>query len=478
MSAQNDELKGNLVVCQTSQGLEIRAMLLRLTRHMAVFEVYGPTLVLRLSEVLEDFRIVLQERTVYSGRAVVQHLINTGIITVCEVSLDESAWRDVDFTVEMLRNGKLREQFQSFLREWQKEYRIKAEYKAIVADMQSYFLGLQRWLDEVELSMRSSPAEELLRLEQEVAGELAEPVIPCLNTLFRNFEPVAQRVDSELLPAHRSFMRRQLHPLVLGAPFAWRTFQKPLGYAGDYEMVNMIVRNQHEGASLFAKVVNTWFLQQPPAQAHRNRVRYLTDILTRESLRARRESRGARVFSIACGPAQEVQNFLRHPTTTGLGDQVHFTLLDFNEETLGHVRSALEEIQRQHSRRARIEYVRKSVQQVLKEATRPLAPQDLRYDLIYCAGLLDYLSDPVCQRLLGAMYDWLAPDGLLLVTNVEPANPARHGMEHLLDWHLVYRTAAQLRALLPEPVRGEDCCVRSDETGFNLFLEVRKIRHA
>ena len=94
------------------------------------------------------------------------------------------------------------------------------------------------------------------------------------------------------------------------------------------------------------------------------------------------------------------------------------------------------------------------------------------HDYVYCAGLFDYLTDQVCAKLMGLMYDWLAPGGLLIITNVEPRNPLRHGMEHLLDWHLIYRDAPQLLKL--KPASAEDVRVLSDDTGVNVFMEIRK----
>lgn len=83
------EDKSSFVICQSSYGLEIRGTLLRFTRHLAVFEIYTPTVVLRMSEVLSDFKVVLNDRTIYSGRAVVSNLINAGETLVCEATLDE-----------------------------------------------------------------------------------------------------------------------------------------------------------------------------------------------------------------------------------------------------------------------------------------------------------------------------------------------------------------------------------------------------
>src|SRR5213075_2973927 len=77
----------NWVFCQSSQGSEIRATVLRLARDLVVFEIYDPYL-LRLSEALTDFKILANEITIFSGRAVVSNLINTGTVVIVEASLD------------------------------------------------------------------------------------------------------------------------------------------------------------------------------------------------------------------------------------------------------------------------------------------------------------------------------------------------------------------------------------------------------
>ncbi|MGO8678713.1 MAG: class I SAM-dependent methyltransferase [Limisphaerales bacterium] len=476
MLTANLAVKNSLVVCQDDQGVELRASLTRLTRYLAVIEVYNPGLVVRLSSVLSHFQIVVQDRVIYSGRAVVRNLVSTGLTVVCEVGLEEASWADVEFTQAMLADGRLREQFGQFLGEWQKLYRVTPAYKLIIADMQSFLMDLRLWLDQVELSIRSAPAGDRLRLEQAAAEQVAEPVIGAVDALFQKFEAIAGGLDEEVRPVHRSYMRRQLHPWVLCAPFAYRAFAKPLGYAGDYEVVNMMARNAPEGGSLFAKAVNTWFLRQAPAQAHRNRLEYLGAHLTGETARVAGAGRELRVQNIACGPAQELQQFLREQP---LSARARFTLLDFNEETIQYVRSALTGIRSSYGRSTELQFVKKSVHSILKESGRSFERRaEDQYDLVYCAGLFDYLSDQVCRRLMDIMYDWLAPGGLLIATNVEPGNPMRHGMEHLLDWHLVYRTGPELRALKPRAADPDSVLVRCDNTGVNVFIEVRKPIHA
>src|SRR6185436_12964336 len=129
------------------------------------------------------------------------------------------------------------------------------------------------------------------------------------------------------------FAKRLLHPLVLCSPFVYRTYHKPLGYAGDYEMVNMILRDPYEGASLFAKIVNVCFLKNPPAEAHRNRIKYLTTKLGEETRRVCAGGRREKILNLGCGPAKEIQNFM---LLDDLSDRTAFTLLDFNDETIEH----------------------------------------------------------------------------------------------------------------------------------------------
>jgi extracellular factor (EF) 3-hydroxypalmitic acid methyl ester biosynthesis protein len=113
---------------------------------------------------------------------------------------------------------------------------------------------------------------------------------------------------------------------------------------------------------------------------------------------------------------------------------------------------------------------------MLKDAGK--SSGELKYDLVYCAGLFDYLSDQVCKRLMNLFYSLVAPGGLLLCTNVSTTNPSRNWMEYVLDWHLLYRDAQQFAALSPDAAPLENASVEGIGTGVNIALEVRKPEHA
>ena len=54
--------------------------------------------------------------------------------------------------------------------------------------------------------------------------------------------------------------------------------------------------------------------------------------------------------------------------------------------------------------------------------------------IIYSAGLFDYLSDRSFAALLGTLYEALAGGGQLLIGNVDVSNPTRYFMEYFAEW--------------------------------------------
>lgn len=460
-----------LVTCRNSQGAPVRAVPVRLSRYTALLEVYNPHSILQLSEVLGEFRINVGERCVYAGRGVVSSIVNTGIMVLCEVTLDDG-WLDVDLFSPIAQPERLREEFEGFLLNWRRLQSISPDFKLAVADFQMMLTELRRWLDQVELGVRSEPVGVRAEMEQQVLNALEIRIVDEANEWFGRFDAVAERVAEELRPAHRAYARRQVHPLVMCSPFVYRTFHKPLGYAGDYEMVNMILREPHEGATLFAKLVNALFLQNPPAQAHRNRIHHLRRRIVEESLRVKALGRRLKVFNLGCGPAKEVQILLAEEAAS---DNVDFVLADFNSETLNYTRSHLEELKVRHRRTAGLEFVEKSVHQMLRESLRPTPGGTVGgYDLVYCAGLFDYVSDRVCKRLTEVFFNMLAPGGLMLVTNVDASKPFRHSMDYLLEWHLIFRNREQMVLLVPESAMELHREVLADPLAVNLFLEIRQ----
>ncbi|MEC8942890.1 MAG: class I SAM-dependent methyltransferase, partial [Verrucomicrobiota bacterium] len=425
----------------------------------------------QLSEVLRDFRIRVGDRVVYQGEAVVTGLVNTGILLVCEATLG-NAWLDVDFLSDREGRDPLTDQFDTFVQDWKRAHEVDLSFKLTVADMQNLLIGLQRWMEQIDLGIRATTSIDRPTLEREIIDQLQERILEEMQGAMGDFEEAVREIPEGREATHKFYVRRQIHPLVLCSPFTYRSFHKPLGSAGDYEMVNMMVRDPYEGGSLFAKLINHAFLQTAPVVAHRNRIHYLTTKLRSEAERNAMKGRRTRILNLGYGPAHEVKQFLENEELSDLCD---ITLLDFNAETIEYTQKELARVRTQAGRVTPISMLQRSVHKLLRQAST--GDVDLKwesFDMVYCSGLFDYLSQRVCRRLNDLFARLLAPGGLMLVTNVSDTNPSRAWMEFVLEWNLIYRDDAAMMEIAPLNGGQFETSLNRDETGVNLFLEVRK----
>lgn len=450
-----------VVSFRNSQGEQVRGTIINLQRKSLVMEVYNPYSIVQVSEVLSDLSVRIGAKNAYLGKAVVMSLVNTGLTAVVSLTLIDE-WRELsDLPNEPRSVGR---EAELFVNDWDTRFNIRRDYQIAVNEMRAFLSEVSRWVEQVDLT-ESLPKVDG-RLREDVFQELATPIMVKVKSYLDRLEGEAERVDVELAPVHRTYAQAALHPLLLRAPFVYRTFTKPLGYAGDYEMVNQILSDPQQGPTTYFQIVNTAFLKAAVATAHRNRIDLLVDFLSRQAESARAAGRPFRVLNVGCGPAFEIQRFAREYAEP---DRLSFQLVDFSEETLEFTRGSIQRAAREAGRSVQVEMVHESVHELLKRRIAVEDPSVREFDAVYCAGLFDYLSDKVCARLLSHFAARTRPGGRVLVTNVHSNNPERYGMEHLLEWYLIYRDEAKMLSLLPE--QSTDHEVYVDATGVNVFAE-------
>lgn len=451
-----------MVSFRNAEGEAARGTIVNLQRKSLVMEVYNPYSIVQVSEVLSEFTVRFGANIAYLGKAVVISLVNTGLTAIVSVTLIDE-WRELNDVVVV--PGAVGAEAQAFVRDWTKRFQIRRDYQIVVNEMRAYLSDVSRWVEQVDLSESLPKVDGRLRTDifNELAAPLAQKVKLCMDIL----EGEASQVDAEQASSHRSFAQAALHPLLLRAPFVFRTYTKPLGYAGDYQMVNQILDDPRQGPSTYFQIVNSAFLQTAVAAAHRNRIDILVDFLKRMADAAQLAGKTFRILNVGCGPAIEIQHFLQsypHP------EFLSFELVDFSEETLAWTREKLSSIVAQIGKPVTINYVHDSVHKLLKRRIDPASGSAREFDAVYCAGLFDYLSDKVCSRLMMHFAASILPGGTLLITNVHSSNPMRFVMEHLLEWYLIYRDEANLHPLLPAQSTTRKIYV--DATGVNIFAEV------
>jgi len=455
----------SVVSFTNTSGLKGRGTLVHISRSIAVFEVYNPYSLIQLSEVLQEVTVLRGERIIYRGKGVVTSLVTTGLMVIASVTLID-AWNSFD----QIDPGStvLGEEIERFIHDWEEGLNLSESYQLVVNKFANFLAETSRWIGEAETAIVGDASVETENV-QAFRHSIEKPMSSKLGAMMSLFESEAGRVPPEEVMIYKAFAQREIHPYMLCAPFAYRCFTKPLGYAGDYEMVNMMLKQSPStGNNTYARIFQDLTTDVAAAAAHRNRIQILERLLVEEAERVTDEQRIFTVLSVGCGPALEIQRFIRNHD---LANQSAIYLMDFNDETIAYSKGRMDLAMEASGRKPMIKFVQKSIDELLKDVHQDSETFLPTYDMIYCAGLFDYFPDNVCRNLVGLYHRWVKPGGLLVTTNVHPKNPERYTMEHLLEWYLIYRDEPHMATLAPKGTHPE---VFADDTGVNVFMNIRK----
>jgi SAM-dependent methyltransferase len=138
----------------------------------------------------------------------------------------------------------------------------------------------------------------------------------------------------------------------------------------------------------------------------------------------------ARILSVACGHLREVE--LSRAVADGSIDR--FFAIDQDEHSVNRVAVDYGSVG--------IQPITGSVRDILRGR---IHLDDL--DLVYAAGLYDYLPPKVAAALTRRMFSMLRSGGVLLAANFVPGIRDAGYLESFADWRLLYRDESDMRAL-------------------------------
>ncbi len=244
-----------------------------------------------------------------------------------------------------------------------------------------------------------------------------------------------------------------------------RARTKPLGYAGDHEILARMWGNvccDHPLGRLF----DHYFLALAAPRAVRARFEHVASTLVARCLS--HAGPNYRVVSIGSGPGVDIQTVLS-ALPRGEREKVHVTLLDLDPEALEHASGRILEFLPEKNLICR----RENLFRLASNAS--LAAELAGTDLTICTGFFDYLRDDVATEMLRLFWQCLAPGGQMLVGNFAPHNPTRAYMEWIGNWYLTYRTADELRDLAVQAdIPADQFSIQTERTGADLFLVAEK----
>lgn len=221
------------------------------------------------------------------------------------------------------------------------------------------------------------------------------------------------------------------HPiqsLLLEDPYTARAYNKPRGYAGDAVMLDYVYTGAPPpdtsavGLALFRGTTGL-----PNGQS----VIARRDLLAQRIDEAAASRPGARVLSIACGHLREAQR------SVALVSGTVSELVAFDQDT-----ESLDVVSRDRLSGV-VRTIRGSVTDIIRNRV-----SFAEFDLVYAAGLFDYLTEAFGRRLLALMAGMVRSGGRVLVANFTPDNHGRGYMECFMDWSLTCRDESKMLGLL------------------------------
>mgnify|MGYP007062884197 CR=1 FL=1 len=145
----------NTIFLKNSQGSTVGGLLLKLNRNTIVLEVYNPYSIVQLSEVLNDLKVLRGDKIIYNGKAVVNNLLNTGLMLIVSATLVDS-WKDL---TEIEDPDKISTEIHYFIDDWEKNNMLNPGYQLFVSEIRFFLSDLHRWLEQFDVE---DDAQELI----------------------------------------------------------------------------------------------------------------------------------------------------------------------------------------------------------------------------------------------------------------------------------------------------------------------------
>ena len=231
-----------------------------------------------------------------------------------------------------------------------------------------------------------------------------------------------------------------------------RGLTKPNGYPGDYLLLDHIYTHYRTTDPRFGGW-DDYFQLQAASFAVRNRKEYFKNVVaSRACLHSNID-----VLNIVSGSGRELAELYdSHPDHS----QIKTTCVEIDVEAIAYSKS----LNKDHL--DNIAYVHSNIFRYKNDRKR---------DMVWSAGLFDYLSEKAFVMLLKRFGEWLKPGGEIVVGNYNEAhNPTRNYLEILGDWCLLHRTREELFELGQKAgFRKSQITVENEAENVILFLRIK-----
>lgn len=267
--------------------------------------------------------------------------------------------------------------------------------------------------------------------------------------------------DEDILKTYRQAFQEKTDRVISGSYLLRHARTWPQGGQGDYKMLENVYKNSPLSSGL-GYYLDKYGLSLSLADAVRCRIKRLEEIV-RQEIRSRS---GASVVNIGCGSCRELMGLAPDIVTSN----AKVTCIDMDSDALAF---ALERLS-YTAAADNIEFRKYNATRMFDDELNMAAFG--KTDIIYSAGLFDYLPSEFLSRLLGALYRMLNTGGILVAPFKDSARYRHQDFHWLVNWDgFKQRTEMEFCSILADAgipmsaIRQE-----RDETGVIIFYMITK----
>lgn len=262
-------------------------------------------------------------------------------------------------------------------------------------------------------------------------GNFAQELMRLLDDIKVSF-PLDDWYDVAVPVIRTHDLQRVVHECA----FTAHSYKRPRGYPGDADLLDLVYRHPNAqpiidgltqtGRAIFD--VTTGVMASEAVKDRRHVVARKID-----EVAARRP--GVEILAVACGHLRE----LEFSEAAKAGALTRFVATDQDGRSLAEAQkyavSLTEAVETQEL----------SVKDFISSSHNVGT-----FDLVYAAGLYDYLDARIAMRLTRKLFELLKPGGTLLVPNLLTGIREVAYMETCMDWFMIYRNEAEIKAFAGE----------------------------
>jgi len=311
--------------------------------------------------------------------------------------------------------------------------------------------------------------EQLEQFQTQVQDE-ADISIDRFRKLEQLFDAFRQKV-TERFPAHadahqplRESFKEAFRPFSGASQMNQRVLNWPMGYPGDHITLEHIYRSAPISDNAFGKYMDLYVFSRTLGVGIRERKNQLHNVL-RQEFQVRSE-KPFQVLNIGCGSCRELYDF-----GLQLNDfPAEITCTDFDAAALQFSKESL------LSRGIDLDQFTFREMNVLKLVSSSFLQKELgTFDIIYSAGLFDYIQDKGITKIFSSLFENLHPGGIIIAPFKDADYYDTFDYYWLCNWTAFFqRTKREVQDLLTDSVPKAKMEIMSTPTPSINFFMLRK----